>query len=752
MNYHLVDILPLLIILCLCHLAQAQAVVAIEDCGSSYIDPQDAIDKNAPSHDTLVYQTLFAEKNRQRAYYIDVNAFGGQQVDRATVKAIMPGGALKPMGAIAFGNCSDCVEGFALVRDDSLWVENLTDRPTMEMWLQSFNQPPFALTSNLQTLSGVGRLSGSLPPCAEGIYVEFIVYGNPASTSTEFATHILCPEIIRNCQPTTSAEVDCVKDSIYLRAIIPAGCLSSEANLSWRSEQGLEWNVADLALPLSGNEGWFYFMAEDDCCAFSDSVLVENPSFAEAGPDETVCSDSELTLSGGGGRQYFWEKENGERLDDSLWLIPSVQPMDAGRYILHAFNEEGCEDTDTLLLDVVVSPEPAVIVSDACLGDSARLSVENNDAFVQLDWYDPQNIPLTSPLIPNLQETDFGQYRLEAVDLSGCRVQRVFSVSGSLPPAFSYEIEDDCDSTRVFLTPLNYRYEWSNGVGGPILTTASGGDFELTITDSLGCRSSEIIAVPPPDGPEVTLAIEHPRCPNEYGVVEVNLADPALPAIFSIDGGETYTLSNRFENLSPGSYTLLVQDDLGCIQNIAIELIAPDTLFVELALEELKARPGVPVRLEAQTFGNIVRYQWLPKEIDSGTPITSFEASQNLDIRLIAEDERGCLVSDGFPLTIVLGDVYAPNAFSPDNDGLNDAFMLYSDNGSGEVIEYLRIYDRYGSLLFEVRDVAPNTEDQGWDGTYRGKELNAGVYVFHAMVLYGNGARKELMGDVALIR
>ena len=82
--------------------------------------------------------------------------------------------------------------------------------------------------------------------------------------------------------------------------------------------------------------------------------------------------------------------------------------------------------------------------------------------------------------------------------------------------------------------------------------------------------------------------------------------------------------------------------------------------------------------------------------------------------------------SDGFPLNIVLGPIYAPNAFSPDEDGINDRFIFYSDNGSGEIIEFLRIYNRYGALVFEVEDASLNDESQGWDGTFLGRPLGHG--------------------------
>ena len=66
--------------------------------------------------------------------------------------------------------------------------------------------------------------------------------------------------------------------------------------------------------------------------------------------------------------------------------------------------------------------------------------------------------------------------------------------------------------------------------------------------------------------------------------------------------------------------------------------------------------------------------------------------------------------------------LYLPNAFSPDQDGVNDTFGIIGEN----VANFnLKIYNRWGELLFETS----NTNER-WDGTYRGKQVAEGVYVY----------------------
>lgn len=701
--------------------------------------------------DTLVYTSYFEEENRLREFFVDVNAFGGSQVDRIQVSAILADNSLKPLGDLAFGNCVDCVEGFALIDEGEILVSEVSDQGTMEMWLLSQNQPAFALTGNLQTLNGVGRVGGHIPPCAIGIQVKNIVFSNPANTSTEFAVHILCPEIIRDCSIEKEVIVDCINDSISLKAIIPPDCYADDAIVKWSNNTGMEVSSRNANLSLSGNEGWYYLTIQDDCCTTIDSVLVENPPFANAGPDLLICQNETLELSGVGGTGHFWELIGGQTLTDSIALIVDAQEVDDGLYVLHAFNAEGCEDTDTLNLTVNIPPLPEILFDEPCIGDTFSLAVQNDSAFIQLNWLDVQGSP-TAPVNNNFQSEDIGQYTLVTVDSAGCEVPHPFEVNGYTLPTIEFLIEEACDSNSVYAFPETYHYLWETGHEGLPFVTSIEQTYQVTITDDQGCSAQESIFVPRPDGPIADLNVIQPICPNDYGAIEIVVDDPDRPVIFSINGGETYSLSPNFDRLLAGTYEVVVQDDLGCIQEVPVELIQPDTMGVFLNYEALTVRPTTPVSLFATTFGNIEEYQWIPEEINTEGPATDFVAMGSLDIRIVVKDDRGCLASDGFPLSIVLGDIYVPNAFSPDEDGNNDRFIFYSDNGSGEIIEFLRIYNRYGALVFEATDVQLNDESRGWDGLFLGKPMSPGVFAYHGRVRYGNGAKKVLKGDVTLMR
>jgi len=98
--------------------------------------------------------------------------------------------------------------------------------------------------------------------------------------------------------------------------------------------------------------------------------------------------------------------------------------------------------------------------------------------------------------------------------------------------------------------------------------------------------------------------------------------------------------------------------------------------------------------------------------------------------------------------------VYLPNVFKPGNsNGLNDHF--YPIVGLGvEFVNYMRIYDRWGTLVYEQNDFYPDPDNlsQGWDGRYNGDYVNPGVFVYVSEVRFLDGKVLTYRGDVTVVR
>jgi gliding motility-associated-like protein len=90
-------------------------------------------------------------------------------------------------------------------------------------------------------------------------------------------------------------------------------------------------------------------------------------------------------------------------------------------------------------------------------------------------------------------------------------------------------------------------------------------------------------------------------------------------------------------------------------------------------------------------------------------------------------------------------DVFVPNAFSPNGDGVNDIFRVTTRKMIN--VQDFIIMNRWGNQVFSTNDIS-----KGWDGKYKGKDQDLGVYYYMMHVSYPNGRTQFLKGDLTLIR
>ncbi|HFA50174.1 MAG TPA: gliding motility-associated C-terminal domain-containing protein [Bacteroidetes bacterium] len=99
-----------------------------------------------------------------------------------------------------------------------------------------------------------------------------------------------------------------------------------------------------------------------------------------------------------------------------------------------------------------------------------------------------------------------------------------------------------------------------------------------------------------------------------------------------------------------------------------------------------------------------------------------------------------------------LTDIYVPNAFSPNGDGINDIFQIYAGGNGIAKVNSFRIFSRWGESVFEYFDFQPNDPQFGWDGKHKGQEMNPAVFAWFAEVELIDGDVRLLKGDVTLLR
>ncbi len=257
------------------------------------------------------------------------------------------------------------------------------------------------------------------------------------------------------------------------------------------------------------------------------------------------------------------------------------------------------------------------------------------------------------------------------------------------------------------------------------------------------------------NSPEFPYTVEEPSC---YGFSDGHIyfgmpTGGLAPYQFSINQGHDFSPNPVANGLSAGKYQLVVRDSTGCYNRpLELDIGQPDSLGVLLSIIKIEepVKVGDAVLLEAFPSRPVIAAQWLPAE--SGVPdFLQFTARpvESSNYSVIVTDSEGCTATDLVRI-ILQPNVYAPNVFKPDSRQGNERFTLFSKGNLP--VNWLQIYDRWGSLIFENKGFVTNDLASGWDGTCRGQELNPGVFTFIAEVEYEPGLFIRMQGDVTLLR
>lgn len=188
-------------------------------------------------------------------------------------------------------------------------------------------------------------------------------------------------------------------------------------------------------------------------------------------------------------------------------------------------------------------------------------------------------------------------------------------------------------------------------------------------------------------------------------------------------------------------YKVLIQNDSGCkIERAVVIHFFPPVVINAGNDQDIKL--GESAQLEGKAMGT---YWWTPAGIVSPAnilnPVVSPTETTTYYFTVISED--GCMAYDS--VTVYVTNAMLPNAFSPNDDGLNDIFKLIPKDERVRLKDF-SVYNRYGQRVFFTRDIT-----EGWDGTHNGKMADLDTYFYYVRYMIGVNTY-TLKGDVTLIR
>ena len=444
----------------------------------------------------------------------------------------------------------------------------------------------------------------------------------------------------------------------------------------------------------------------------------------------------------------------------------------AGNYVITVQDSNLCQNTATTsLVDPALLVINSIILNDvSCNGGNDGSIIINASGGTGVLSYSINN-GVTFSGSSNFTGLIAGSYNVIVKDANGCTViYGVVDITEPAPISIPNVIIDvscyGANNGQIVVAPQggtpNYSYSWSvGGVGNsPVANNLGGGQVTVTVTDANGCTQDSTFTVVEPAQINFISFVGTPLngC-SPLSVLFTNTTDTSLTTNILWDLGNGNSPTNDTVSTvytTPGSYTvsLTVTDNNGCsgtLFKIAYITVYdnPDANFTSLPEQVTLFDPTIDFIDQSQF--NIVSWFWNFNDLgNSGIQNPSFtfpEDTGTYQVSLLVEDGNGC--KDSIVKTVVVkGEygIFVPNAFTPDGNGANDIFI---PKGFGIIDKNysFMIFDRWGEVIFESHDL-----EKGWDGTYKGKLVPNGVYVWSISFTDFNGIKHfNKIGSVSIV-
>ncbi len=530
--------------------------------------------------------------------------------------------------------------------------------------------------------------------------------------------------------------------------------------------------VGNIASDLAVGEYYITTSDENLCETYDTIVIVElepiTASLIKARPSCYSFGDGLVGVNsvvGGAGDgsfasyNYSWRHDpnnNTELLED---LFGDTM------YYVTITDDLGCMYEDSIFLDEPKQIQMNLTIEDpSCFGyNDGSITVDSicgDEEIVSYEWCTGE---INEPLRENLYS---GACAVTIVDAKGCKVISIVELKDPPPLEVSFDNTDnDCsqdEDGEITVYPFGgtppYSVEWSTGSTDNTISNLPNGVYEITIIDSNGCEMIGMDSIVSPAPLAAFIDTENVKCfGDSNGSIEITANGGLGPYQFSFDG-EDYSSINRRVGLPAGPYSIFVRDLRGCVFETLIQIGTPPELNIS-AGEDIFIQIGEELELMADGWnGNgSIEYSWSSQDDNSLSCVIcccpTVAPLVTSTYKVVGVDENGC--SAEALITVFVQkepNVVVPTAFTPNNDNNNDILIVHGKSKSIDHVELFRIYDRWGELVFENKDFKLNDINSGWNGNFRNKEMEAGVYVWYLEVEFLDGTMFSLKGSTTLIR
>lgn len=508
------------------------------------------------------------------------------------------------------------------------------------------------------------------------------------------------------------------------------------------------------------------------------TVYPNQPPFADAGIDTTICMGTSFTLGGtptgaagnGGPYTYMWSPTTG--LSNPTDPNPVYTPSGLGTvtFTVQVDDGSGCPP-GIATIDVTTASCCAAVIDSINTTDASCYNTCDGSITISASntiQYSIDGVNWTpSNTFNNLCPGNYTAY----VSDGSCPYSTPFVINSptaiTIPNVVTNVTCNGGNDGEITVAPQGgsgtYNYSWSvPGIGNsPTANNLYAGNVTVTVTDNNGCSEDTTITITEP-GPVNVASFQAdlqsgcaPLSVNLYNTTDTNLITSFYWDLG--DGNTSYDDTVSHVYINPGIYTvtLYVTDNNGCSGarteiNYIMVYENPQAKFSYTPQNVTIFNPTVYFTDLSQF--NISSWLWNFDNLGGSSqqhPNFTFPGNDTASymVTLLVENENGCIDST-FQMVKIHGEtgVFVPNAFTPDGDNLNEKF---GPQGFGvNIAGYsFKIFNRWGEVIFQS-----NVPFDGWNGTYKGKLVENGVYSWRLEYKDTNGKRYEQMGKVSIVK
>ncbi len=220
-------------------------------------------------------------------------------------------------------------------------------------------------------------------------------------------------------------------------------------------------------------------------------------------------------------------------------------------------------------------------------------------------------------------------------------------------------------------------------------------------------------------------------------------------------GLSRYDIASPYANPSiTTTYKVIGKDSYNCFTDSAsIRMVVGHPTAIDLGRDStIIAGTSVQFQVSSE-IKNIKKYRWLGANfscLNCPSPVAKIFLDQC--VSCITTNIYGCNSTDTICIKTFCpsSEVFIPNAFSPDGDGINDKLII---QGRGiKMIKSFRVFSRWGEIVFAKENFLPGDSSSGWDGTVRGKAATPDIFVYICEVLCEKGLPATFKGNVAILK